>query len=122
MSYSAYVLSQESREALLNTFKPTFAEAIAHHVTYAFPDDSPPPPIDEALIIGHSVNHRIECVVVRIDGVCDRPRGGIYHITLSLDRAQGAKPKHSNQLLKRQNWSPVEPPISIELTPKLITF
>ena len=122
MSYSAYVLSQESREMLLHRFKPMFSEVIAHHVTYVFPDDQPPPPIDKALIIGHSVNHRVECVVVEIDGVYERPRGGVYHITLSLDRAQGAKPKHSNQLIKQQGWSTVEAPISIKMTPKLIGF
>ena len=61
----------------------------------------------------------IECLVVEIDGSSARPDGRTYHITLSLDREAGAKPVHSNDLLKRQGWEPT-PPLEIEVEARLI--
>lgn len=107
MPYSAYVLTPEAHTLLLTRCPPLHPEVVAHHVTYVFPDQAPPPPAQVVKVIGRASNHKVECVVVEVSGTYERPNGGIFHITLSLDRAQGAKPVHSNQLLKT-GWDPIE--------------
>lgn len=108
MAYSAYVIKEKSRKALLVRFPPKFSESIAHHVTYCFPDKEPPPKIDKVRVVGYAENQRLECVVVEVNGSIKRPKGGLFHITLSLDRALGAKPVQSNHLLKKE-WHAIEP-------------
>ena len=102
-------------------FRPLFPKVIAHHVTYAYPDDKMPPAIASAHIVGYSSNEKIECFVVSIDGSIDRPSGGIFHLTYSLDPEQKATPKQSNDLL-HEGWELLEAPFKIELYPKLIKF
>ena len=119
MPYSAYLLTEESRAQVLAAFPPRFSEVVAHHVTVRFPDDSPPPPASSAREVGVARGEAIECLVVEIDGSSARPDGRTYHITLSLDREAGAKPVHSNDLLKRQGWEPT-PPLEIEVEARLI--
>lgn len=119
MPYSAYVLDKESRELLLERFSPQFPEVIAHHITHQFPDDQPPPPRALLEVVGHASDERLECLVVELDGLSERPSGGIYHITLSLDREQGAKPVHSNEVL-REGWTPLINPIQISAQPQLL--
>ena len=119
MPYSAYVLSDQSRTLLLERYTPRFPEVIAHHITHQFPNQVAPPPISKVEVVGYASDDRIECLVVSIDGVIKRPSGGYYHITLSLDRAQKAKPVHSNHILKR-GWETHEEPFVIEVTPELL--
>lgn len=118
MSYSAYVLSSVSRALILERLSPRFPEVIAHHITYRFPDKELPPPVETIEVIGYAGDERVECLVVQVDGQTDRPHGGTFHITLSLDREQGAKPVHSNHLLKA-GWSPIDP-FHLEVSPELI--
>jgi len=118
MPYSAYVLTESARATLIERRPPLHPEVVAHHVTYQFPDQEPPPPISSVRVVGYAGDHRIECVVVELEGSTTRPAGGVFHITLSLDRAQGAKPVHSNRLLKK-TWEPLEP-FELEVTPTLV--
>lgn len=121
MAYSAYVISDESRARILERLPPSFPEVIAHHITYRFPDKEAPPQVMEVRVIGHAKNQDlgIECLVVSLDGVSLRPTGGIYHITLSLDRSLGAKPVHSNRILKSP-WIELDTPFLINVEPLLI--
>ena len=119
MPYSAYVVNEESRKLLLDLFSPQFPEVIAHHVTHQFPDEYPPPSRALVEVIGYASDERIECLVVKLDGVIERPSGGVYHITLSLDREQGAKPVHSNEVL-RAGWTPLINPVPISVQPQLL--
>ena len=119
MPYSAYVLTQEGRAQLLSRCPPKHPEVIAHHVTYSFPDKAPPPSVQEARVVGYAGDERLECVVVELDGARDRPSGGTFHVTLSLNRALGAKPVHSNKLLKK-GWAPLEEPFVVEVSPELL--
>lgn len=112
MPYSAYVLTKEAHKTLLKHCPPIHPEVVGHHVTHAFPDQAPPPDLSSIKVIGIAQNDRIECVVVEVNGQKDRPQGGIYHITLSLNRDLGAKPVHSNRLLKK-GWKEIE---AFELT------
>ena len=120
MSYSAYVLSEAGRASLLKAFSPKHPEVIAHHVTYAFPDTSPPPELSAVRVVGHASNDKIECVVVEVDGRVERPKGGLFHITLSLNRALGAKPVHSNNLIK-EGWTALKEPFELEVRAELVT-
>ena len=108
MPYSAYVIKEESRKLLLEHFPPKFSESIAHHVTYRFPDKTTPPKVDTVEVVGYAHDHKLECAVVEVDGTLDRPQGGYFHITLSLERSLGAKPVQSNHLLKG-GWQKVKP-------------
>ena len=108
MAYSAYVIKEKSRKALLVRFPPKFSESIAHHVTYCFPDKEPPPKVDKVRVVGYAENQRLECAVVEVNGSTNRPKGGVFHITLSLDRTLGAKPVQSNHLLKK-GWHDIKP-------------
>ena len=106
MGYSAYVIEDQSRLQLLEYFPPKFSDIIAHHVTFCFPDQEPPPKCNEVTVVGYALSQKLECVVVEVNGSVERPSGGFFHVTLSLDRSAGAKPVHSNRLLKR-GWETV---------------
>lgn len=121
MGYSAYVLMEESRQKLLERFPPSFPQVIAHHITYRFPDKKPPPHLEKAVVIGHCKGENIECLVVTLGGTHQRPKGGVFHITLSLDRSAGAKPVHSNKILKK-GWISISQPIDIQIIPQLISI
>ena len=119
--YTAYKLSDSSRHDLLQHFKPKYPEVIAHHITYKFPaksTDELPPDVKEAHVIGYENGDGIEAVVVEINGSTKRPDGKLYHITLSLDRAKGKKPVHSNDLVNK-NFQHVAR-IPIHLTPTFL--
>jgi hypothetical protein len=119
MTYSAYLLTEASRAEVLSTFPPRFSEVIAHHVTVRFPSTDLPPPLTSARVVGVSRDERIECLVVEIDGNKARPDGGTFHLTLSLDRAAGAKPVHSNEVIQRCGWEPVSP-LELRVEPRLL--
>ena len=120
MPYSAYELTEESRRSLIAARPPRFSKLITHHVTYRFPDSQPPPVARSVLAIGFAEGETIECWVVSVDGTHERPDKGTFHITASLDPALGAKPVHSNKLLKKGEWIPLEVPIPLEVSPKLL--
>jgi hypothetical protein len=119
--YMAYTLSSSSRQQLLSHFKPKYPEVICGHVTYKFPaksTDELPPEVKEAHVVGYENGDGIEAVVVEINGSKTRPDGKLYHITLSLDRAKGKKPVHSNDLVNK-SYQHVSP-IAIHLTPAFL--
>ena len=122
MGYSTYELTEESRERLLRERTLSFPKVITHHITYRFPDEEPPPPITDFSVIGFSQGDAIECWVVSLDGEVNRPSGGFFHITASLDPEQGAKPVDSNGLLESCGWETLTEPIPIHAVGKLITF
>lgn len=119
--YLAYTLSTASRTALLQHFKPKYPEVICEHVTYKFPaksTDELPPAAKEAHVIGYENGDGIEAIVVEINGSKTRPDGKLFHITLSLDRAKGKKPVHSNDLVNK-SYQHIAP-IAIHLTPAFL--
>src|ERR1041385_6766514 len=120
--YLAYTLSASSRNDVLHHFKPKYAEVIAQHVTYKFPaksTDELPPAVKEAHVVCYEDSgDGIEAVVVEINGSTKRPDGKLFHITLSLDRAKGKKPVHSNDLVNKK-FTPVTK-FPIHLTPAFL--
>jgi hypothetical protein len=120
--YLAYKLSPSSREQLIHHFKPKYPEVIAGHVTYKHPaksNEDLPPVAHDAHVVGYEDSEDgIEALVVEINGSTKRPDGKLFHITLSLDRAKGKKPVHSNDLVNKK-FTHVSP-IAIHLTPAFL--
>lgn len=117
-AYQAYVPDAVERNELLRMFKPKYPKVYAHHITYSLKnkDKTNPPDVQSAEIVGWADSgDGIEAAVVSIDGSTERPSGGTYHITWSLD-PEKYKPKDSNSLIGK-GWTKLAKPIPISLTP-----
>jgi hypothetical protein len=113
-------LDRTQRRELLARFPPTYSDEVADHVTLAtrVPHNAELPGDVEAEIVGRADDgNGVEAMVVRLDGTTDRPDGSTYHITWSLDKERGRKAKESNDVIARLGWTPIEPPVAIELRP-----
>lgn len=96
--YSAYVLREATREALLADFMPRHERILAHHVTVMFGSDEVPEP-KRVDIVGYlNVVDGIEILVAAVDKDILRPDKGVFHITWSLDSSK-YKPVDSNAML-----------------------
>ena len=113
-------LEPAQRERLLKAFRPAYPDVVADHVTLAVgvADEASLPEEICGEIVGR-VDDRcgLEVMVVSIGGTTQRPGGGIYHITWSLDRARGRTPVQSNQVLAQWSWVRLPWPIPITLEP-----
>lgn len=106
--YAAYVILESSREKLLESFAPKYPDVIAHHITHKYganETDLPPMP-NQVRVTGYHDSGAIEVLVVAVDDARHQKRRDgetprYYHITLSLDRAKGVEPKHSNDVLQQ---------------------
>jgi hypothetical protein len=102
--YTAYELTEKSRKVLTYLYPPKYPDFIGHHITEQFgvPEGTPAP--DEPVlvqVVGHIDNgDGVEGFLVEIDGTSDRPSGGKYHVTWSIDRSKGYKPFNTNQYTK----------------------
>lgn len=118
--YLAYELDLNSRNQLAKIFPPRYPDFIGHHITYQFgvlEGEPLPPEPKSAEVIGYSTNgESLETLVVAIDGSPKRPDGKIYHITWSLDRSQGMKPKDSNDVIHDFGYQKIKP-VSIKVKP-----
>jgi len=107
--WSAVVLSEESRAKLLNFFVkdiPVNWEVIAHHQT-----------INPFGIVDYNlVNKTVEltcthigksdkAIAVKVSGYPGKTNNKFPHITLAIDRKNGGKPKHSNDIT---DWKELE--------------
>jgi hypothetical protein len=122
--YSAYQLSESSRNILLDRFPPKYLKVITHHITVRYPATSKedlPKPSDNILVVGHiDSGDGLEAFLVTVDGEDTRPDGKIYHITHSLDSEFGYKPVDSNNLIKEKDKIKHFPPIKIEAKPVIL--
>jgi hypothetical protein len=121
MAYTAYVISAESRVAILNRFPPKFSDVICHHVTERFGVAKGkkflPEPV-KIVVVGYACDNSLETLIVTVNGTITRPDDMVYHITLSLERSKGRKPVDSNHLIASLGWSNVEP-LTIEAIPRI---
>jgi hypothetical protein len=121
VSYSAYVISEESRAEILRRFPPRFGDVICHHVTVRFGVPASAKWLPQAaalLVLGHVNDDSLEALIVSVNGTTTRPDGQTYHITLSLDRSKGRKPVDANGLIASAGWRSVEP-FAIDAAPRL---
>ena len=112
-------LDRAQRAALLGRFPPAYADTVADHVTLRRAGEGPLPATPHnAEMIGRADDGAgVECFVVRIEGTTDRPGGGTYHITWSLDAAKGRRAKESNDVLASQGWTELPEAVPLRLEP-----
>jgi hypothetical protein len=98
--YTAYLLTKKSRQKLEYLFPPKYPDFIGHHITERFgvgPDAEAPDDPVLVQVVGYIDNGEgVEGFLVEIDGASERPSGGKYHITWSIDRNKGFKPVNTN--------------------------
>jgi hypothetical protein len=123
MSTTGWKIARDQRDRLLERFPPAWPDIIADHVTLisnATPGTTLPESV-HAEIVGHiSDDVGLQALVVALNGTTDRPDGGTFHITWSLDCARGRKPVESNEVISRLGWNPVTVPVPIDLRPAQI--
>ncbi|HEU4959762.1 MAG TPA: hypothetical protein VFT56_05085 [Sphingomonas sp.] len=120
MGVTGWKLDRHARAALLVRFPPEWPDVIADHVTLdmnAGPDTPLPCETHGAIVGGINDEAGLQAMVVAIGGTTARPDGSTYHITWSLDRAQGREPIQSNQVIAKHGWRPLDDPVPIALTP-----
>jgi hypothetical protein len=112
-------LDAGERADLLAAHRPAYPDVVADHVTLksGVAADARPPPDQRGEIVGVTDDGAgVQAMVVRIDGSTDRPGGGTFHITWSLDKARGRQARQSNDVLAAQGWTPLETPRPVTLT------
>jgi len=118
-SVLGWLLDETARQELLSLFPPVYPDVVAHHVTLQAKASAsvPLPSAHAGEIVGQADDGLgVQALVVRIEGTTDRPDGGTYHITWSLDRSQGRKPVDSNRVIAERGWT-TSAPVPIRLNP-----
>ena len=120
MPIRGWKLDAKERADLLERFPPAWPNVVADHITLKCPkgEHISVPSADRGSVVGH-VNDGagLEALVVEINGTTVRPDGSTYHITWSIDRAAGRKPKDSNSVLARLGWASLDNSIPLRLIP-----
>jgi len=117
-SVIGWKLDREERAALLARFPPRYADVVADHVTLRprVQAGSAQPPPTVGVIVGHCDDGTgVQAMVVQVDGSTERPDGGTYHVTWSLQAGRSAV--ESNEAIRRHGWQPIEPPVPLRLRP-----
>lgn len=104
--WNAVVLDDTSRNSLINQYKsqiPKGWEIIAHHQTIGFGV------VDESLM-GTPVELKVIAVglsdkafAVKVKGYEGKTNNAFPHVTIAINRVNGATPKDSNVI---ENWTP----------------
>jgi len=121
--YTGYELTNNSHYQLLGHIEPIHPDVIAHHVTYEHGVyEQLPPDTNMVRVTAMASNDKVQAAIVKVNGTTARPDGGTYHITISIDRAAGAKPIDSNALIDdSRGWEYVEP-FNLAVTPTFFPF
>lgn len=119
MAIMGWKLDPEDRARLLERFPPEWPDIVADHITFAADAGEPLPEADAEIVGGINDGEGLQAMVVAMDGSTDRPDGGTYHITWSLDRKRGRKPADSNTVIAERGWRPLDDPIPIRIAPAL---
>lgn len=117
---TGWKLEAEDRGQLLARFPANWPDVIADHVTLDAKASAhtPLPAQVSAQIVGEADDGTgLQAMVVAIEGSTDRPDGSTYHITWSLDRAQGRKPVESNHVIRNRGWRRLDEPVPVRLRP-----
>lgn len=117
-----WVLDKTEREQLLTRFPPEWPDVIADHLTLdadAGPDAEPPQVTSAEIVGGINDGEGVQVMVVAIDGSTDRPDGGTYHITWSIDHGRGRTAAESNRVIDEHGWRPLDDPVPIRIIPAI---
>ena len=115
---TGWTLLRDERASLLERFPPRYANVVANHVTLRSGTTArtPLPRTPDARIVGRADDgDSLECLVVELDGLTDRPDGSTYHITWSLGPGRDAR--DSNDVLRERGWAYLDAPIPVTLKP-----
>ena len=118
--YIGWLLSEANRSELMHYFEPAYPDVIAHHVTLAFGVEAnhPLPPEVKAAVVGFvDDGEGVQALIVRINGSTQRPDGGTYHITWSIDRSAGRKPVDSNAVINKLDFEKLVMVVPLQLIP-----
>jgi hypothetical protein len=121
LAYSGWLLPQSERAKLLGLIPAVYPDVYAHHVTLELGayDKLATPDWVTAEIIGFADNNDgVQALVIRINGSTERPMGGTFHITWSLDTSKGYKPVDSNRVIE-DGWTPLVLVTPIEVEPRV---
>lgn len=121
--YTGYQLTSSAHHELLAHIEPIHPDVIAHHVTHEYGVyESLPPDAEYVRVVAMASNETVQAAIVKVNGTTERPGGKFYHITISIDRAAGAKPVDSNDLVAdSKNWVAVDP-FNLAVMPKFFNF
>ncbi|HVF17388.1 MAG TPA: hypothetical protein VNA21_10760 [Steroidobacteraceae bacterium] len=117
---NGWLVDPKTREMLLERYPPTYFNVVAHHVTLSsgIANDAGIPEHTRGKIVGRvDDGSGVEAMIVEIGGATDRPGGGTYHITWSLNRAAKREARESNDAIAQFGWQPLSEPQEIELMP-----
>ena len=104
ISYSAVVLDKSSKMRLLNLLSgiiPKEWEKIAHHMTICLgqlPEDLKKNIGDKVQLSVNGIGMSDKALAIRVEGFYSKNK--IPHITVAIDRKNGAKPVDSNKIEK----------------------
>lgn len=109
ISYSAVVLTEQSRRELLDKIPSLYRDVIAHHMTINMGSlkDLDRQYIGEQVqlkVISLASDEKVQAVGVEQLGRQPKTKNKVPHITISVDRSKGGKPFHSNKL---KEWLPL---------------
>jgi hypothetical protein len=119
LAYVGWELDHQDRDTLLGMIAPAYPDVIAHHVTLHMGEGALPVETEGQVVGFADDGHGVQALVVEIAGTTNRPGGGTYHITWSIDRAAGRKPVDSNHVIADKGVIPFSVKWPIKLTPKL---
>jgi hypothetical protein len=121
--YTGYELTNSAHRELLAHIEPIHPDVIAHHVTHEYGVfESLPPDATYVRVTAVASNDKVQAAIVKVNGTSFRPNDKVYHITISIDRAAGAKPVDSNDLVQdSRNWVAVDP-FNLAVMPKFFKF
>lgn len=109
-------IEARDRAALLRRFAPRYQRTVADHVTFGRGRHLMLPNVALAEVVGRADDGAgVEALVVALDGTTDRPTGGTYHITWSLD--PGRQAKESNDAIAAHGWAPLTGGGTVRLSP-----
>ena len=122
--YNGYELTAQARDNLLKHIVPIHPDVIAHHVTHEYGIyEQLPPDASSVRVTAIAQDSGVQVAIVKVNGTTTRVYDdSFYHITISINRADGAKPQDSNGLIKdSRNWTAVMP-FDLDVIPKFISF
>lgn len=93
-------LPPDERVRLLRLYPPRYSCIVADHVT--LPEADIPTPATFRIVGRADDGRGVEAMVVERDGRSERPDGGRYHITWSLEH--GREAKESNDVIAEVGW------------------
>jgi hypothetical protein len=119
LGYTALVLTDRARQAILSRFTPRWTP-VCDHVTlqYGVGPDTPLLAHDRVRAVGYATDDvGVEALVCEVNGHTRRPDGSTYHVTLSL--GEGRHAVESNEVIAQNGYVPIVP-FNVSTEPRFV--